>query len=283
MDKENLTESYFDGEHFEGHGDKWNAIFGISEKFFALHLRKCIQDGAVIFSPENIGQNYFGISYPEEEDAKVLSIIEAKESGNEFVSSVPFLAGAENEVILKEAYTWSEVLAEGEFAVETKEEKIISFFDPLYAVDREKFVKDKTQVISLSGLAYTLEKMQEQEFVLDHGNGYEYFKDEFLRDNPDKSEADFEPPVIKLDAERFRMMIPKTYTSEYEIVAQIEEIKHIDFLDEKLTVMKVNLEHAQEEEYLYCNIYASESVLGEYEPQVGDGIAAVVCLSGTFC
>ena len=281
IQKENSSESYFDGEHFEGHGDKWDAIFGSIENYGEDKMRKCINSGDVVFKKEVNDINYAGIVYPQNNDISIMSLIELKEECNEYVSSYPIMMGINNDVKLKENYTW-EVNGEGEFAAETENDKVINFFDPYYAVDKEKYKIDKVQTISLAALAYRLDKLEEKEFVLDHGSSYEFFRDEFLKDNPDKTEADFEPPVVKLDAENFRMLIPKKYACEYEIAAPIEEIEQIEILGQKFVKLKVNLEHAKEREYLYCNIYASEYVLGKYEPQVGDGISAIIWLTGFF-
>ena len=35
-------ESYFDGEHFEGHGDKWTALFGNTQKFLVDNMEKVL-------------------------------------------------------------------------------------------------------------------------------------------------------------------------------------------------------------------------------------------------
>jgi hypothetical protein len=58
IQKENSSESYFDGEHFEGHGDKWDAIFGSSKKYDEDIMRKCINSGDVVFKQEVDNKKY---------------------------------------------------------------------------------------------------------------------------------------------------------------------------------------------------------------------------------
>ena len=118
--------------------------------------------------------------------------------------------------------------------------------------------------------------------VIDKGEFYNVSRDEFLKENPDKTEQDFEPPVVKLEADHFRMLIPKQYACEYEIATQIENIKYFKILGEEIVQLKVNLEHHENEKSLYCNIYVSKHVLGKYKPQVGDGINAIIWLTGFF-
>ena len=276
------SESYFDGEHFEGHGDKWVALFGNTEKFAVKNMKKCVTSGDIIFKQEKIlNKKFAGIVYPKNELLSVLSLIELKETCNEYTSAYPLLIGINNEVKLKEDYCWQNG-GEGEFAVEAGDDKVINFFDPFYAIDKANFKTDKTQTISLAGLAYSLDKLKEQEFVIDKGEFYNVSRDEFLKENPDKTEQDFEPPVVKLEADHFRMLIPKQYACEYEIATQIENIKYFKILGEEIAQLKVNLEHSDNEKSLYCYIYASKHVLGKYKPQVGDGINAIVWLSGFF-
>ena len=275
-------ESYFDGEHFEGHGDKWVALFGNTEKFAVKNMKKCVTSGDIIFKQEKIlNKKFAGIVYPKNELLSVLSLIELKETCNEYTSAYPLLIGINNEVKLKEDYCWQNG-GEGEFAVEAGDDRVINFFDPFYAIDKANFKTDKTQTISLAGLAYSLDKLKEQEFVIDKGEFYNVSRDEFLKENPDKTEQDFEPPVVKLEADHFRMLIPKQYACEYEIATQIENIKYFKILGEEIAQLKVNLEHSDNEKSLYCFIYASKHVLGKYKPQVGDGINAIVWLSGFF-
>ena len=275
-------ESYFDGEHFEGHGNKWTALFGNTQKFLLENLEKCVNVGDIIFKQEKIlNKKFAGIVYPKNELLSVLSLIELKETCNEYTSAYPLLIGINNEIKLKEDYCWQNG-GEGEFAVEAGDDRVINFFDPFYAIDKANFKTDKTQTISLAGLAYSLDKLKEQEFVIDKGEFYNVSRDEFLKENPDKTEQDFEPPVVKLEADHFRMLIPKQYACEYEIATQIENIKYFKILGEEIAQLKVNLEHSDNEKSLYCYIYASKHVLGKYKPQVGDGINAIVWLSGFF-
>ena len=275
------SQSYFDGEHYEGHGGKWAALFGNTEKFIAENAGKCVTAGDIMFKQETLNKKFAGIVYPKNELLSVLSLIELKEDCNVYISAYPLLIGINNEVMLKEDYCRQNG-GEGEFAAKTGDDKVINFFDPFYAVDKAYFKTDKIQTISLAGLAYSLEKLEEQEFVIDKGELYNISRDEFLKENPDKTEQDFKPPFVKLDAEHFRMIIPKQYACEYEIATQIEDIKYFKIFGEKIAQLKVNLEHSYNEKSLYCYIYVSKRVLGKYKPRVGDGISAVVWLSGFF-
>ena len=75
------SESYFDGEHFEGHGDKWTALFGNTQKFLVDNMEKSVTSGDIIFKQENIlNKKFAGVVYPKNELLSVLSLIELKET-----------------------------------------------------------------------------------------------------------------------------------------------------------------------------------------------------------
>lgn len=273
-------ESYFWGKHSTGYGNVWNAVFGASAKLFVF-LRMVLSKGKVMFQNHKTqNKQYAGIKYPENNKFSVLSLIEENETTKEYVSSYPLLIGANNDVRLKESYPWA-IEGEGEMAAETDLGKIINFHNPYFAVDNKNFKFDKVQTISLAGLVMTINKMEVQEFPVE-GDTYKHFLEEFLHENPHKTEKDFETPIYRIDAEHFRMFVPTDYCCEFAIATQIEDIGYVDFLGEKIAVMKVNLERGDDNEYLYCNIYASKHVLKDYKPKVGDGINAVVWLTGFF-
>lgn len=273
-------EGYFFGQHSTGYGNVWDAVLGVSEKLL-VYLRMTMEKGIVVFKNLKTKNNqYAGIKYPEESDLSILNLIEEKKDSNVHASSYPLLIGINNEVKLKESYPWA-IEGEGEMAAETDLGKIINFHNPYFAIDNKNFKFNKIQTVSLAGLALSINKMEVQEFPAE-GDTYKHYLEEFLEENPHKTEHDFEAPIHRIDAEHFRMFVPTDYCSEFEIATQIEEIKYVDFLGEKITVMKVNLEHSNDNEYLYCNIYASKHVLKDYKPQVGDGINAVIWMTGFF-
>lgn len=271
---------YFFGEHLTGYGNVWDAVFGVAEKFLVF-IKMILQKGNVVFKNlKTKNSQYSGIKYCEDESFSVLSLIEETKNSNVYASSYPLLIGLNNEVKLKESYPWT-IEGEGEMAAETNLGKIINFHNPYFAIDNKNFKFNKIQTVSLAGLALSINKMEVQEFPAEGGT-YKHYLEEFLKENPHKTEQDFEVPIHRIDAEHFRMFVPTDYCSEFEIATQIEEIKYVDFLGEKIAAMKVNLEHSDDNEYLYCNIYASKHVLKNYKPQVGDGINAVIWMTGFF-
>lgn len=278
-----MNNEYFDGEHFEGFGDKWEAIFKNFEDFFCTKFVKVIENGNPYITHKTNNITYFGLTDNKEAPLSITTLIEVKNNSNNVISFFPMMKGITNEVILKENYTW-ETQIEGEFAGEVCAENIntINFFDGNYGIDIEKFQKDKKVKISLSGLAFLLDKFEEKEFKIEKGDFYELRLNEFLKENKTKTKEDFEAPIIKLTGETFRMFMPTEYTCEYEAVGQIEDISYTTFYDEEITILKVNFGHKEEDENFYCNLYVSEKVLNGYKPQINDAISTIFWLTGQF-
>lgn len=142
--REKAQNDYFFGQHFEGHGDKWLAIYGnIDEQLISDKAFECIKSGKPVFETTFENKDYSLMAYPDSPPFSLGSLIEVREKQIELVSFYPFMMGIDNEVKLKDFYSWKVNLVEGEFAVETKNDKIINFFDPFYIIDKKNFKKIK--------------------------------------------------------------------------------------------------------------------------------------------
>lgn len=278
-----VDENYFDGEHNECYGNKWAAISENSEQFFTDIIGDCVQNGELLYVQEYDNKKYAAIIYPETSPISMLSLIEITEEANVFASAYPVLQGLDNKIKLKDTYAW-EIEAEGEMAgeLETNDKLILNFHNPYFVKDIQDFKFNNIQNVAFAGLAYSIERLEEQEFVIKEGSTYEFFLKKFLEENPDKTEADFEPPVHRIDADYFRMFISKKYTSLYEAAGQIKDISHTNIFDKKITILKVNFGHDEENEEFLCNVYVSEHVLKDYVPKINDGIVCIMWLCGYF-
>ncbi len=277
---QNKKDENFFGEHFEGYGNKWDAIFEDSAVFMVDHLAQSVEKGSLLYRQEINGNKFALLVYPENSPIQIMSIIQLKENSNEYMSAYPLMEGANNKLNLKSVYAW-EALAEGEMAAETGCGRLLNFHNPHFARDIECFESEKPKNVSLAGLAYCIEKLKEEVHTIDKGGFYEVQLKEFLQENPDKSEANFEAPKITMGSD-FRMVVSSETTSVFEAVGQIEEISCIQFLNAKMTVLKINFEHSRDDEFLYCNLYVSETTLSNYKPEIGDTISTVLWLTGYF-
>lgn len=275
----NKNNENFFGEHFEGFGNQWSALFEKSEDFMD-RLSESAQNASVLFTQEINNNKYAGLVYPDNSLIQIMLIVKITEKSNVIESFYPLMEGSNNKFMATGAYAWK-LLAEGEMAAETEDEKLINFFNPHFAKDIETFSANEYKTISFAGLAYCIDKVEEEVHTINKGGFYEAELKTFLQENPDKTEVNFEAPKITLGKD-LRMLIPRDTTSEFEAVGQIEGISYVDFLGTKVTVLKVNFEHGSNDEFLYCNVYASEKALGYYKPQIGDTINTVLWFTGYF-
>lgn len=284
MFKKKEKESYFYGKHFDGVGGMLAGLYGNADEFLDKYLRRSCAEGIPFFSKKLNRKTIHTLIYPAIQDITILNYVkEIRKKQNEHVTICPILRGVENKVILKEAYTWGNGV-EGEVAVRTlsENELILNFYDPFFPIDKDYFVKNEECIINLSAIVRIAEELEESEDVFTEGPLYESYLQKFLEENPDKTKADFEPVVIHTCAEHMRMCINTNTTSVYEIIGLIEDIKYTEFLGKKVAILKVNLEHREDEEYFYVNVYVSEHLLENYTPKIGQGFHGIVHLTGFF-
>ncbi len=292
-------ESYFYGEHFEALGGMWSAIYGNVAEFIKDYLVKSCQKGSLYWTEKINEKLIFSLLYPGakkrnpfihipellkkgDDYVQIINYIEDDKPSKTHITACPVLKGIRNSLKIKETYAW-ENNGEGEVAAEslTVNELILNFFDPFYCFDTKYGFKiDEVCDVYLSAIAYEAEKLEERDDVYTEGNYYEHCLEEFLKENPDKTKEDFEPVVVRMRAEHFRMFAHTETTSVTEIVGLIEDIKYIKALGKKFAVLKVNLEHREDNEYLYVNVYIPEHLLEKYKPEVNQGIHAMVHMFG---
>lgn len=278
-----MTEKYFFGEHFQGFGNKWDALFENFEKFFCEKFSHVIQNGKIYFEHIKNNKKYWALTNDKKAPITITTLIKQNKKTNDVISFFPMMKGIKNEVVLKNKYDWKSKI-EGEFAciLNNDNEIILNFFDGNYCLDVEKFQINKKINVSISAIAFLLDKFEEKEIEIEQGAFYESRLKEFLENNTNKTKEDFETPKIALTSDRFRMLVPTEYTCEYEGVGQIEDINSVDFFHEKITILKVNFGHKNDNDTFYCNLYVSEKVLKGYKPKINDAISSLFWLSGQF-
>lgn len=279
-------ESYFYGEHAEYYGDKWAAFSKDGTEFFKKVLAAMYDENTdIIYFKEINNIQYLGLLCEKDSPVSFLIIFETDKDKdtNTLLSAYPVLKGCSNNIILKEKYAWP-IEAEGEMACITAENNniILNFHNPFFAVDMDKFSINSETSISLAGLAYSITLLQESQFEISEGDFYKFALKKFLEENPDKTEKDFETPVVSIKPETFRMTKPLKYTSEYMISGVIKDISEITVLDEPVKILKVDLGHEENNEPLLINIYASNHICAGCSLQKGDNITAHIWLTGYF-
>lgn len=274
---------FFYGEHFEALGIVWDGIYGKAEDFVKKLQAELLKKSKFVFNITTSKYKVGAYNYHNNYFFNILSYLGINDSKECLSLACPILKGIKNNVILKDNYAWKNQI-EGVFAVQSQStnEFILNFYDPLFFANVRDFEFNKPQIIELAGVALCAEKLEEKDYVFTEGNFYERCLEEFLKENPNKTKDDFEPVVIQMRAEDFRMCTGTDEVCIHKIVGLIEDIKYTKILGKKTAILKVNLEHKKDNECLYINIYISEHLLKKYTPKIGEGIYASAWFTGYF-
>ena len=275
MKKNNKKELSFDMKHTEAMF--WEFLVNDVTNI-VNNLETLLQESKLMFKTTIDKTEYAGLSFPSTGPVRALSIVKNSGDGFKLTDVVPILKGANFAIDNNEKYTWKNV-ALGEFDADLKD-RWIQFFDPLFALDSQS--KEKTPTVSLSAVALNLKQFKERSFVIDKGYFYQEKLQEFLKDNPNKTEKDFEAPKLNLTKKTFRMIMPSNFSSQMEIVASIEDINHTSFLGIPIHILTINLEHTVDNSFLNIPLYVTDNVLEGYTPKIGDTIECVAWFCGYF-
>lgn len=268
-------ESAFFGEHSEQ--VCWPFLLNDTD-LLEKHLKAFLSEGNAMYNiPTETGTDT-ALAFPETGPVRALNTLKDSAAKFELTFVAPLLKGSNFSASIREAYTWENPVL-GEFSAEI-EGKQIDFFDPFFALDSKS--TDKKPTVALSAIGLRLQELEERSFVVDKGGLYEYELKEFLKKNPNKTEKDFQAPVVNLTKESFRMLMPTKYASEFEIVGGIEKIEHTAFLGVPIHILTINLAHGANKEYFTFPLYVIDKVLKGYVPKVGDAVAGVVWFQGYF-
>lgn len=280
-------ESAFAGEHFEGLGDVWEALLGSDKNFiktvtqFALDLNFPKRSHHI----DEEGNLTLLTCSPAEGDITA-GVLNTRVSGSDELqvrSCYPLLQGYPNALLVNETHTWANGL-EGVVAAQKGEEgPPVDFFAPLYFLDHKTFawaIHEKQALITeLGAVAFSLQKAEVREYAVDEGPLYETLLQQFLEENPDKTQADFEAPVVSTQG--LRMLMPTQYVCEWAYRCPVEAMEELTFHNKpflKLTVSLVGVGETEMRAYLYV----SEAELNGYRPSVGDDIEGVLWMSGSI-
>ena len=232
MKKNKAKKDGFFGEHREQ--VCWPFLLNNTD-LLVKHLKEFLSDGKIMYRiPTEAGEDA-ALVFPELGPVQALNTVTDSGDGFGLTFIAPLLKGSNFSASISEAYTW-ETSALGEFSADI-EGKIIEFFDPFFALDSKSTEKKPT--ISLSAVALHIQELEEKSFVVDKGGMYDYELQEFLKKNPDKTEKDFQAPVVNLTKEKINSGILEKQNESlaqdgYRVITNIGEnggqtIKHLHF------------------------------------------------------
>lgn len=158
-------------EHFEGLGDKWEAILADLTVLFGK-LPRILSEAQFVKSFAQTHLNGYEYAllllWPDAVPPCVACLL-AQETGgetNELISSYPILEGSEvpGTSTVATTYTWESGL-EGEVTICTDAYGEIFFFDPFYYKNKQRYSSDTPQHFKIAALAFTLTKPEQKSFT----------------------------------------------------------------------------------------------------------------------
>ena len=271
------------GEHFEGLGNVWGAFF--DEGSSITDELPTIFDKGKVHPRCNVryedGSRVVLLQYPggdEDIQAGALFVRASNDDEMDFWSGSPVMKGLPNLVKIKKRHDWSNLVEGVVLAQIMGDGPVFSFYAPFYFRDFAAFVPDSEQTIFLSALALTCRKSVFEEFSDDDGPYYEEQLQKFLKENPDKTEADFAAPTFSLAGSR--ILLCGAYVCEIEYRVPIEKVEATHFLRRLVYKLRISFVSLDEQK-IYVNLYVPAHQLGDYVPQVGDDIEGVLWMTGT--
>jgi hypothetical protein len=266
-------------EHFEGHGDHWNAI-GFEDDEILKIIQESVEKGILaknyIFESPKDNSKILPILYPESTTVQICSLILSKDNKNTIESFYPVLEGIKNQIIINTKFTWENNL-EGEVEIFRDDNINLSFFAPFYQNNFANLTNGSKMEVYLSGLALFVEKAV-MEYNIDKGGIYEIALRDFLKDNPQKTKKDF--PYVTLHMDGAIILLPTDEYSVYEYRGRIFDLEYVAFLGHKLAKAKVSLEKRDDEYNIFINLYIAEKNIKDCELKIGNDIQGKIWLMG---
>lgn len=270
----------FKGESIGGFGTMWKSIFSEDDDIVA-HIPQMLNEGkntATVQDGDVIKVAF--LEYPEKSSLRggILCVGNPESGDLEVGSGYPVMEGLPNKMKYCGQKHWKNKLEGDIFARQENDGPSVSFFNPYYFNDGHRYRKNSKLTVSLAALAFSCEEAKDKEVVLEKGNGlYDEQLEEFLSENPGKTESDFEAPVIHLSGSRF--LIPKDYLSLYEFRCPVIEAHKLEFCGKPIWKLGVIFAGWDEQEIIGY-LYVPEALLDGFKPKKGDDIQGVLWMTG---
>ena len=279
-----MDDEFMGAEHFEGMGNVWSALFGDS-KSGTDFLPTVVAEGKLISvcraSDNGNGMDVLLAQYPESGSVRAGALLVTTPDSKswELWSAYPLFEGKPTTLTINQKHTWSNGV-EGVVAAHMAERGApISFFAPFYLRDFANLALDSDIVVNLGALAFSLNQAEPQEFTVEEGNFYEDCLQTFLKENPQKTKADFSPPVVSLSGAK--ILFHTAYSCEWQFRCPVLAVEEVSFMDIKLYKLTVDFVGA-DDDVMSGYLYVSEKILDGYVPTAGHDVEGVMWVAGSL-
>lgn len=224
------------------------------------------------------GKEYVAVAWPEKEPLRACAIMSGPEDGElKPVTVVPLIEGLPNDLTVESVHPRKEGQGADVAVTMIEGQNPMWFFDPFYTRDINDLTPGITHTFWLSAVALGIRKAALDEITIVQGPQFEAYVENWLRENPGKQSKD--APPLKLEIKGKHFIMPGKFFGEYQLRALIEKIEECQFekMPFKICFLSFPFENRPA---LNIPLFASQFVLGNYEPQTGDEIEIHAWLEG---
>lgn len=285
------------GEKAVGHGDHWEVFFNDAGDI-VKKLPKVVQEGRLIATSADEGGAIPYALPPQEPKGALLAwpspgfgVIAAIELGaqggrNEFISAYPYMSeGVEHTARLEQVRLWPNRLeAQVQASVGTDDEWTVTFFDPLFTVNRVFYKKDELYKFILVGFPYVFEIVESKPIVIDDPENVRRLRSMMYPTDPDERD-NLEPLVIQTKGMAAFLSCGGNAADDYEFQGPVKSVTGLgtQVLDQRVWRIRVTVHRLADDE-VDLDLYLTEKVLANNRlPEVGEDVRGILWLQGHLC
>ncbi len=270
-----------------GHGDHWEAILEKVDRIADI-IPKIITQGKLIPLTEKPKQDkethqneksFVGIEYGTD-SLRGLSIIERDptQQENSVATAYPFVRDGVAHDMEVTAINANMEFCEATLHCIDRKGVELSFFEPLYFMNRETLEVGRKYTFSMAAIAYSLSKLEDTELIITEGPSVEMERERILKEDPNADVSHVNS--VKFHLGELRSLLPHEDASgDAEFQTVVEEVEYFDFDGIEICRMPVTFNLGDDRD-VKLNLHASESVLMGYRPRIGDSIRGTLWLQG---
>lgn len=267
--------------HFEGLGTPWAVLLGADpSKLMPQVVATVLKDGGTrpAWRWTEKDTDYVLMAWPKEQPVRAAVLVSGP-VGDKLrpVDAFPLLQGLPNDLTVDQVHPWQNGRGANVGARVTEGNNPMWFYDPLYVRDRADLTPGVEQTFLVAGLAFSVRKALLDDITITQGPYYEAHAQKWLEEHPGSGRLDV--PPLKINMTGRHLIFPGRTFGEYQMRAKVERVDdhHLERMPVKVLYLSFPFEeHAP----LLLPVYTPRTVVGDYEPKVGDEIDAYVWLQG---
>lgn len=272
------------------HGDHWEAITGSAEDAIKEWLPALTRHGRLIgtsvFSFDD-GENpprlekCAGLVHPEG-PLRFIGLVctdsLSKPPANVLFSAFPYLSEGNVHAIQITGIEEDES-NEGVIEGSVKGDASVSFFDPLYFLNKTQYRPGTTANFTIAALAYVLRRCEKNSIEVTGGPLLEMERERVLEKNPDTDVNEI--TSVPLSLERACWMMPREVNGDFEFRGIPESVECLKVGEQVYYKLEMVAMRPDDEDFR-ITLYVFEAVLKNYVPKVGEAVEGVLWLQGTL-